>query len=48
MSFCRLRLLYMFLTYAKKWGFSDLSDRQASWFARKRENIAIGYNLSDL
>ena len=48
MSFCQLRLLYMFLTYAKKWGFSDLSDRQASWFAQKRENIAGGYRLSGL
>jgi len=48
MSFCRLRLLYMFLTYAKKWGFSDLSEQQASWFAQKRENIARGYKLSGL
>ena len=48
MNFCRLRLLYMFLTYAKKWGFSDLSDRQASWFAQKRGNIARGYKLRGL
>jgi Ser/Thr protein kinase RdoA (MazF antagonist) len=48
MNFCRLRLLYMFLKYAKKWGFSDLSDHQASWYARKRENIIGGYKLSDM
>ena len=48
MDFCRLRLLYMFLTYAKKWGFSDLSDQQASWFAQKRENIIGGYKLGGL
>ena len=47
-DFCRLRLLYMFLTYAKKWGFSDLSDQQANWFAQKRENIARGYKLNGL
>ena len=47
-EFCRLRLLYMFLTYAKKWGFSDLSDWQAGWFAQKRENIAVGYKLGGL
>jgi Ser/Thr protein kinase RdoA (MazF antagonist) len=47
-SFCRLRQLYMFLTHAKKWGFSDLSGQQASWYAQKRENIAKGYKLSGL
>lgn len=40
---CRWRLLYMFLVYARKWGFENLSERQAEWFARKRENIARGY-----
>lgn len=44
-NFCRLRLLYMFLTYAKKWSFADLSDEQAKWFARKRENMVRGYRL---
>jgi amicoumacin kinase len=48
MNFCRLRLLYMFLRYAKRWGFSDLSDQQVSWFAQKRENIGGGYKLSSL
>ncbi len=47
-NFCRLRLLYMFLTYAKKWGFSDLSEQQANWFAQKRENIVGGYKLNGL
>lgn len=42
-NFCRLRLLYMFLIHAKKWGFADLSDQQAKWFARKRDNIVRGY-----
>ncbi len=41
--FCQWRLLYMFLVYAKKWGFKNLSEQQATWFARKRENIARGY-----
>jgi Ser/Thr protein kinase RdoA (MazF antagonist) len=41
--FCQWRLLYMFLIYAKRWGFEDLSPRQAEWFAQKRENIARGY-----
>lgn len=44
-GFCRLRQLYMFLSYAKKWGFTNLSDEQRSWFAQKRENIARGYDL---
>lgn len=44
--FCRLRLLYMFLTYARKWGFAQLSARQADWFSQKRENIARGYSLN--
>jgi Ser/Thr protein kinase RdoA (MazF antagonist) len=44
--FCRLRLLYMFLSYAKKWGFTGLSEQQARWFGQKRENIARGYKLS--
>lgn len=41
--FCRWRMLYMFLVYAKKWGFENLSPQQSEWFARKRENIARGY-----
>ena len=41
--FCQWRLLYMFLVYAKKWGFENLSQQQAAWFAQKRENIACGY-----
>jgi Ser/Thr protein kinase RdoA (MazF antagonist) len=41
--FCRWRLTYMFLVYARKWGFADLSEEQAEWFARKRENIERGY-----
>ncbi len=44
-GFCRLRQLYMFLSYAKRWGFTNLSDQQQHWFAQKRENIARGYNL---
>lgn len=44
-EFCRLRQLYMFLNYAKRWGFTNLSDQQASWFAQKRDNIARGYML---
>ncbi|PYS91841.1 MAG: hypothetical protein DMF64_10910 [Acidobacteria bacterium] len=44
--FCQWRLLYMFLVYARKWGFENLSEQQAEWFARKRENIARGYEWS--
>ena len=44
--FCHWRLVYMFLVYARKWGFTDLSPRQAKWFANKRENIARGYQWS--
>ena len=44
-DFCRLRQLYMFLSYAKKWGFTNLSDEQRRWFVQKRENIARGYDL---
>jgi len=44
-AFCRLRQLYMFLSYAKRWGLTNLSDEQQRWFAQKRENIARGYNL---
>lgn len=44
--FCQWRLLYMFLVYARKWGFRNLSEGQAEWFARKRENIARGYRWS--
>jgi Ser/Thr protein kinase RdoA (MazF antagonist) len=42
--FCRWRLVYMFLVYARKWGFENLSEQQADWFAQKRENISSGYN----
>lgn len=42
--FCRWRLTYMFLVYARKWGFENLSKQQASWFAEKRENIHAGYS----
>lgn len=44
--FCRWRLVYMFLVYARKWGFENLSDEKARWFALKRENIAGGYAWS--
>jgi Ser/Thr protein kinase RdoA (MazF antagonist) len=44
-EFCRLRQLYMFLNYAKRWGLTNLSEEQASWFAQKRDNIARGYRL---
>jgi amicoumacin kinase len=43
--FYRLRQLYMFLNYAKKWGFSNLSAEQIKWFTQKRDNIAQGYVL---
>jgi amicoumacin kinase len=41
--FCQWRLVYMFLVYARKWGFENLSEQQAEWFAQKRENLARGY-----
>ena len=41
--FCQWRLVYMFLVYARKWGFENLSEPQAEWFARKRENLVRGY-----
>jgi len=41
--FCQWRLIYMFLVYARKWGFENLSEQQAEWFSQKRENIARGY-----
>ena len=41
--FCQWRLIYMFLVYARKWGFENLSEQQTGWFAKKRENIAHGY-----
>ncbi len=44
--FCQWRLIYMFLVYARKWGFEHLSQQQAEWFARKRKNIARGYQWS--
>jgi Ser/Thr protein kinase RdoA (MazF antagonist) len=45
-QFCRLRQLYLFLNYAKRWGFTNLSDQQRSWYAQKRDNIARGYMLA--
>ncbi len=44
--FCQWRLIYMFLVYARKWGFEDLSEQQAEWFTQKRENISCGYQWS--
>jgi amicoumacin kinase len=44
-AFCRLRQLYMFLSYAKRWGFTNLSEQQKNWFSQKRLNIARGYAL---
>jgi Ser/Thr protein kinase RdoA (MazF antagonist) len=41
--FCQWRLVYMFLVYARKWGFENLSAQQAAWFVQKRDNIARGY-----
>lgn len=41
--FCQWRQIYMFLVYARKWGFEQLSEQQTAWFAQKRENIARGY-----
>lgn len=41
--FCQWRLIYMFLVYARKWGFEQLSEQQLKWFSHKRENIARGY-----
>jgi amicoumacin kinase len=41
--FCQWRMVYMFLTYARKWSFENLTEQQAEWFAGKRENIARGY-----
>ncbi len=41
--FCQWRLIYIFLVYARKWGFEHLSQQQAEWFAQKRENITRGY-----
>ncbi|HYX72779.1 MAG TPA: phosphotransferase [Nitrososphaera sp.] len=45
--FCRLRLLYMFLNYAKKWSFSNLSAEQINWLSKKRGNIVQGYVLHE-
>ncbi len=45
--FCQWRLIYMFLVYARKWGFAHLSAQQAKWFAEKRANIARGYAWAD-
>jgi Ser/Thr protein kinase RdoA (MazF antagonist) len=41
--FCQWRLIYMFFSYARTWGFENLTKQQAEWFAQKRENIARGY-----
>lgn len=43
MMFCQWRLIYMFLVYARKWGFRNLSAEQSAWQAKKRENIDRGY-----
>ncbi len=40
---CQWRLIYVFLVYARKWGFRNLSEPQAEWFAQKRDNIAHEY-----
>ncbi len=45
--FCQWRLVYMFLVYARKLGFDNLSEQQKTWFAQKRENIACGYKWQD-
>jgi amicoumacin kinase len=45
--FCQWRLIYMFLVYARKWGFNNLTAQQSEWFARKRENIARGYSWQE-
>lgn len=45
--FCQWRLVYVFLVYARKWGFEHLSERQAEWFAQKRGNITRGYRWYD-
>lgn len=42
--FCQWRLIYMFLVYARTWGFKDLSTEQVKWFTQKRDNIARGYD----
>ncbi len=42
-TFCRWRLVYMFLVYARRWGVENLSAQQSRWFALKRDNIARGY-----
>jgi len=44
--FCQWRLVYLFMVYARKWGFENLSEQQAAWFAQKRENITHGYQWS--
>ena len=41
--FCQWRLLYMFLVYAKKWGFEHPSKQRAEWFAERREDISRRY-----
>jgi Ser/Thr protein kinase RdoA (MazF antagonist) len=46
-EFCKLRQLYMFLNYAKRWDLTDLSEEQVSWFAQKRDNITRGYRLAE-
>jgi Ser/Thr protein kinase RdoA (MazF antagonist) len=46
-EFCKLRQLYMFLNYTKRWGLTNISEEQANWLAQKRENIARGYKVSE-
>lgn len=38
-GFCRLRLIYMYLVYAERWGLSSAVADRAQWFARKRERM---------
>jgi amicoumacin kinase len=42
-NWCRLRMLFMFLHHARKWGWENLTDYQKEWMQHKRENIARGY-----
>ena len=37
--FCRLRVVYMYLVYAERWGWSSGVSEHAQWFARKRERM---------
>ena len=37
--FCRLRVVYMYLVYADRWGLSSRAADHAAWFARKRDRM---------